>query len=590
MKIKQLILTCCSLLFILTSCNNYLDVKPKGKIIPKTAEEYSTILHYWLDEIEKGANATIIPEPDYTSLLEFFAEDLDGTLASSLVNTQLYVGSRINTNQKRYPELYSVIKDCNVIISNMEDTESEMAKNILGTAWSLRSICYYNLLQSFCEPYQPETATETLGLPLVDEFDMEAKPERSNQKETAEFILKGFRNALLYNVTDKDYLFTAQVTKAFMARFFFWTQDWENAIIYAKEVLEQYPMLEAEEYADNINQKLSKGKNVIIASYTNENDIGSLSYVVAQSNVIQRPVSKELVQLFNSSPNDIRKANSFNAQRIPIKKVTTKFRSEELCLIIAESYAHLNNTTEALKYLNLLRSKRITQDYIAYTMDNLPEVAKQNITVDATGAPLSKLISAILCERRMELFLEGDRWFELKRNGRPEFWIAANGKKYVTENKEALFKSYVPYKAQIFQADDETKANDALNALKKGDKFSDVVKKYGTTSTYDGSEKVYTNQSGLPNEVFSAMSGAGKKGLIEKVITSTNTSTSVTSYYIVNLVETEPKNYEDEAIQAIAETSTLATEATKFYFKKYDMTIYDIDAYNSLKNSDLIVQ
>lgn len=257
---------------------------------------------------------------------------------------------------------------------------------------------------------------------------MEAKPERSNQKETAEFILKGFRNALLYNVTDKDYLFTAQVTKAFMARFFFWTQDWENAIIYAKEVLEQYPMLEAEEYADNINQKLSKGKNVIIASYTNENDIGSLSYVVAQSNVIQRPVSKELVQLFNSSPNDIRKANSFNAQRIPIKKVTTKFRSEELCLIIAESYAHLNNTTEALKYLNLLRSKRITQDYIAYTMDNLPEVAKQNITVDATGAPLSKLISAILCERRMELFLEGDRWFELKRNGRPEFWIAANGK------------------------------------------------------------------------------------------------------------------------------------------------------------------
>ena len=433
MKIKQLILTCCSLLFILTSCNNYLDVKPKGKIIPKTAEEYSTILHYWLDEIEKGANATIIPEPDYTSLLEFFAEDLDGTLASSLVNTQLYVGSRINTNQKRYPELYSVIKDCNVIISNMEDTESEMAKNILGTAWSLRSICYHNLLQRFCEPYQPETATETLGLPLVDEFDMEAKPERSNQKETAEFILKGFRNALLYNVTDKDYLFTAQVTKAFMARFFFWTQDWENAIIYAKEVLEQYPMLEAEEYADNINQKLSKGKNVIIASYTNENDIGSLSYVVAQSNVIQRPVSKELVQLFNSSPNDIRKANSFNAQRIPIKKVTTKFRSEELCLIIAESYAHLNNTTEALKYLNLLRSKRITQNYTAYTMDNLPEVAKQNITIDATGAPLSKLISAILCERRMELFLEGDRWFELKRNGRPEFWIAANGKKYVTE-------------------------------------------------------------------------------------------------------------------------------------------------------------
>ena len=68
-----------------------------------------------------------------------------------------------------------------------------------------------------------------------------------------------------------------------------------------------------------------------------------------------------------------------------------------------------------------------------YTSSTLPKVYEQRITVDATGAPLTKLMSAILCERRMELFLEGDRWFELKRNGCPEFWIAANGKKYVNE-------------------------------------------------------------------------------------------------------------------------------------------------------------
>ena len=66
---------------------------------------------------------------------------------------------------------------------------------------------------------------------------MEAKPGRSNQKETIEFIQKGFRNALSYNVTNKDYLFTAQVTKAYMARFLFWTQDWESAITYAKRCL-----------------------------------------------------------------------------------------------------------------------------------------------------------------------------------------------------------------------------------------------------------------------------------------------------------------------------------------------------------------
>ena len=87
MKIKQLIFVCCSLVLLLTSCNNYLDVKPKGKIIPKTAEEYSTLLHYWLDEIEKGVNSTIVPDPEHTSFLELSAEDLDGTLSTFLIHS-----------------------------------------------------------------------------------------------------------------------------------------------------------------------------------------------------------------------------------------------------------------------------------------------------------------------------------------------------------------------------------------------------------------------------------------------------------------------------------------------------------------------
>lgn len=52
-------------------------------------------------------------------------------------------------------------------------------------------------MQRYCEPYQPETAKETLGLPLVDDFDMEAKPARANLKETAEFIEEGFQKCPL---------------------------------------------------------------------------------------------------------------------------------------------------------------------------------------------------------------------------------------------------------------------------------------------------------------------------------------------------------------------------------------------------------
>ena len=103
MKRKLFICICCSLCIALTSCTKYLDVKPKGKVIPKTAEEFSSILHYWLDDIEKGTDDVIVLSPERTADLELFAEDLDGTLASSYGVIDLYAGTSINRNQNYIP-------------------------------------------------------------------------------------------------------------------------------------------------------------------------------------------------------------------------------------------------------------------------------------------------------------------------------------------------------------------------------------------------------------------------------------------------------------------------------------------------------
>jgi len=123
MKNKLFISIYCGLMILLASCNNYLDVKPKGKIIPETAEDFSTIIHYWLDQIEKGRDDVIIPNPEVMTTLEMFADDLNATLASNFGYTSIYVGSAINKNQATYKTLYSVIKDCNMVIGNMDDTE-----------------------------------------------------------------------------------------------------------------------------------------------------------------------------------------------------------------------------------------------------------------------------------------------------------------------------------------------------------------------------------------------------------------------------------------------------------------------------------
>ena len=78
-----------------------------------------------------------------------------------------------------------------------------------------------------------------------------------------------------------------------------------------------------------------------------------------------------------------------------------------MCLIVVESYAYLNQTKEDLEYLNLLRSKRIS-DYTPYVMGNLPAVDELALVrVNAEGGAFTPLLWAIHCERRKELFMEG---------------------------------------------------------------------------------------------------------------------------------------------------------------------------------------
>ena len=100
--------------------------------------------------------------------------------------------------------------------------------------------------------------------------------------------------------------------------------------------------------------------------------------------------------------------------------------------MLSESLYHLGDEEGALRWLNELRRNRIegVEDLAAAT---LPAVRKgDRIAVDALGNPVTPLLQAILDERRKEMFMEGDRWFELKRNGRPEWWVISNGLKYTT--------------------------------------------------------------------------------------------------------------------------------------------------------------
>ena len=427
------------LLLSLASCKNFLDIKPHEEVIPETAEEFSALLHSHLDDLDRGNLDCLIESTQKVTLYEQVADNLEVALTDKSTGQALkiYPGDiyTMSINKTNYSSLYEIIRDCNIIFGEMKgDKESDLAKNVLGTAYAMRGACYYELLRRFCEVYDPNKSDQ-LGLQIVTTFDMENWPVRSSLKKTIDFIEDDLKKALSYNVQDDIYRFTAPVVKGYLSRFYFWTRQWDKAADFATQVMAAYPLLDRDGYKEMMTPAYSLKGNMLIKSETISSSTTESEGVGTYEPIKARPVSKRFIDTFSDEEkaNDIRYEMNFTVKRITKKFIFSGMRSAEMLLIRAESYYHMGEQGLALDDINTLRSNRI-KDYVPLTMDQLPEPVEGTdlITVDVTGASLTRLMSLILTERRKELFMEGDRFFELKRNGSPEFWVPEQGQKFVT--------------------------------------------------------------------------------------------------------------------------------------------------------------
>lgn len=419
---------------VLAGCRQYLDVKPQGKVLPETEEEFAAVMNYRLNNIESGSYDDVLGNAALLAQYEAFADDLDANI--QIGNLPIYAGTQFNSNYGLYTGWYEVIKDCNIIAENMADKDSDEAWLLLAAARGMKGVCYYNLLRNYCKAYDPATASEDPGLCIVDHFAMDEAPARSDLETTVRFVISTLKSSADMHVTDAKYMFTEDVADAYLAKAYFWGEQWQNALDICEDLALKYPILNMQDFETMISSEYEKTSGVIVRSRINDNStVSSSTYRQAVSDIRSRPLNGDLVRLY--SQQDIRRRLYFDSDRKNLKIPVARVREGEIYLMMAECYAHLGNEGEALRVLNEIRANRI-ENYVPYTMETLPEVdGSAVITCDATGAPLTKLMQAILNERRMEMYLEGDRWFELKRNGSPSFWVITDQigifQKYTTE-------------------------------------------------------------------------------------------------------------------------------------------------------------
>lgn len=212
----------------------------------------------------------------------------------------------------------------------------------------------------------------------------------------------------------------------------------------------------------------------------------------------------------------------------------------------------------------------------------VPLTDEMKKAADEQMAEIKKSVSGDFLEALKKAGFENEEDYK-KKSIYPSLQSAELNKKYISENQKTVFNNYHPVKAQIFVSTDKAKAESALKDLKEGKDFKETTKKYGTTTTYDGSEKVYHSQSGLPTATYDKIKAATKPGLLDTIIEDSATK----SYYLVNVTNTDPTSFEKDAIEAITTTGgeTLTSTTMASYLEKYKFNVYDIDVYNQIKTN-----
>ena len=166
--------------------------------------------------------------------------------------------------------------------------------------------------------------------------------------------------------------------------------------------------------------------------------------------------------------------------------------------------------------------------------------------------------------------------------------------KLTDEDLKTAWKTFHPeVEAQIIQVASENDAKDVKKAADKGDDFSKLAKDKSTDTTTKedvGKVKFDSTTKTVPTEVKEAAFKL-KDGQVSDVITSTNTSTYATEYYVVKMVKNQNKGndmdkYKKELKEIATETklndSTFRNKVIGEVLKDANVKVKDKDFENVL--------
>ncbi len=400
------------------SCQDFLDETPKGKLIPKTTDDFGMMLdnYYYPNCIGFGQSLTMMMSDD------FIIPD-DKIFKYQYWGIQSYIWDDyifgINDEDECYFNSYRAIYTCNYILDNILDAElgTKFSRDYVeGAALFHRAYAYFTLVNVYAKHYDKATASTDLGVPLVLEADPNVTVGRATVQQIYAQVLEDLTKAVdLLPIGRQEYSFRANQAAAYalLARVYLYQSEYEEC----RKSAEAARLQVGEPSNYNLYSVDMGNPDFGIEGYPwdgwEEDDIICYKGVGFGPNGDQDyNLSEDLISLFDQN-RDLRwrlfitsyllfEDGDPNADT-PRTAFTLRNNKGpnigELYIMEAEACARVNDIDNALDLLNKLARNRYAD----------------GTYIDVTERDPEKLLRLILDERRRECFYKGLRWFDLKR-------------------------------------------------------------------------------------------------------------------------------------------------------------------------------
>ncbi|MFD2556671.1 RagB/SusD family nutrient uptake outer membrane protein [Sphingobacterium tabacisoli] len=406
MKInKNMIILFVAITSLLTGCDKYLDITPKGKRLLTTVADYDQ----WMN-----SDLLINTVGQAFNTLNLLSDNVDNVNITNPPTAQydlIYSWSQqFSADMQATPvfwgDHYAIINHFNTVILGIDQAtggtnvqkKSLKAEALLGRAYE-----YFYLVNLYGRPYDSETADKDLAVPFVVSNDVsQLVPDRSTVADVNQRIIEDLNfavNDLPADNSTNRFRGSKAAAYSLLARIYFYQRNYVEAQKNAALALDftNATMLDLNEPITSV--QVSIRRDVIYGRMFMGSNTVALEYMQSFAENDLR------VRTFYNSADDYTFIERGATQYSPLQ-VTPQFIYEnsgtsvqEMKLIIAECAARGGDLTLALKHLEELQKNRLDREtYEPYYSNDKESVLQE-----------------VLLERNRELGFSGLRWFDMRR-------------------------------------------------------------------------------------------------------------------------------------------------------------------------------